>query len=359
MQPCGIWSEWSWSECSVTCGDGQRTGTRECMIQDAPFNCVGPDVKIDFCIKERCPVILNITIPSQTTEWSECSQTCGSGTQTRYLNGNLQTKSCQTQACTKWANWSDWSSCSFSCGDNGIMTSSRSCVHGRIGTNGCHGDSIRVRDCNRKPCGHWSSWAPTSDCNKSCGGGITFESRECLGGNVGDDGCHGDTIRSTPCNTQSCARWSSWKREECSATCGTGISRHTRACEGGYQGDVGCQGLDVRFETCQTEVCPQWSEWGGYSDCDVTCGAGVQIRTRKCNLGGGGCPGSATERRRCRSEEKCDPCEGLEDVHEKCSDYSPFCQSYVVYMTRNCPLTCCRVKVEKQMQFTLSFFNSN
>jgi len=354
-QSCNVWSDWIWSDCSVTCGPGQKTGTRKCLADD-PYKCVGPDVKIDMCFTDLCPVILNATEPPQNTEWSECSVTCGGGIKTRYLNGNLQEKSCQTQACTRWANWSEWSSCSFSCGDKGIMTSSRSCVHGRISNGGCYGDSIRVQNCNRKPCGQWSSWATTSDCSKSCDGGITFESRECLGGNVGDDGCSGDTIRTKPCNTQPCIRWSPWKRGECSTTCGMGISKHERACEGGNQGEGGCQGESVRFETCkgETEVCPQWSEWGEYSQCDVTCGSGMQFRNRECNFGEGACgDGVNMESRRCKNEE-CDPCVHLKDSHSKCGDYSLFCQSYRVYMTQNCPQTCCRVKqIAKQLQFTI------
>ena len=49
MQPCNIWSDWTWSDCSVTCGPGQKTGTRKCLAYD-PNICFGPDVTIDLCL---------------------------------------------------------------------------------------------------------------------------------------------------------------------------------------------------------------------------------------------------------------------------------------------------------------------
>ena len=47
-----------------------------------------------------------------------------------------------------------------------------------------------------------------------------------------------------------------------------------------------------------------WSDWGEYSDCTVTCGAGSQTRSRDCNSpppvnGGSSCMGDASETRDC------------------------------------------------------------
>ncbi len=47
-----------------------------------------------------------------------------------------------------------------------------------------------------------------------------------------------------------------------------------------------------------------WSDWEDWSDCPVTCGGGVQERTRTCTnppaqFGGAPCPGESEESRAC------------------------------------------------------------
>ena len=54
-----------------------------------------------------------------------------------------------------------------------------------------------------------------------------------------------------------------------------------------------------------------WSDWGNWSGCPVTCGGGEQIRTRTCTnppaaFGGAPCPGEPEERRLCNKN----PCPG-------------------------------------------------
>ena len=48
-----------------------------------------------------------------------------------------------------------------------------------------------------------------------------------------------------------------------------------------------------------------WSDWDDWSDCPVTCGGGVQERTRTCTnppaqFGGEPCPGESEETRPCK-----------------------------------------------------------
>ena len=52
-----------------------------------------------------------------------------------------------------------------------------------------------------------------------------------------------------------------------------------------------------------------WSDWNDWSDCPVTCGGGVQERSRTCTnppaqFGGKPCPGESEETRACNE----DPC---------------------------------------------------
>lgn len=54
-----------------------------------------------------------------------------------------------------------------------------------------------------------------------------------------------------------------------------------------------------------------WSDWKDWSDCPVTCGGGVQNRSRTCTnppaqFGGKPCPGESDETRVCNE----DPCPG-------------------------------------------------
>ena len=52
----------------------------------------------------------------------------------------------------------------------------------------------------------------------------------------------------------------------------------------------------------------QWANWGGWSTCSTTCGAGRQSRSRTCTNppplnGGAACRGSSTEGRTCKLRE--------------------------------------------------------
>ena len=58
-----------------------------------------------------------------------------------------------------------------------------------------------------------------------------------------------------------------------------------------------------------------WSDWNDWSDCPVTCGGGVQNRSRTCTspppaFGGRSCPGESDELRSCNAR----PCPGKENT---------------------------------------------
>jgi len=52
----GVWTEWSeWSECSVTCGGGVRSQTRECVPPMYGGRwCEGHNVTYDECNPNAC-----------------------------------------------------------------------------------------------------------------------------------------------------------------------------------------------------------------------------------------------------------------------------------------------------------------
>ena len=71
-----LWTEWS--ICSLTCGTGEQTRTRNCSL-----NCDGVSSYELFETKTCNDFICQYTMWS---EWSNCSLTCGSGEQTRTRN---------------------------------------------------------------------------------------------------------------------------------------------------------------------------------------------------------------------------------------------------------------------------------
>lgn len=57
---CPVWTEWSeWTVCSVTCGGGKRTKTRECVLPDgarsSDLYCEGKSIIVEECNSNKCP----------------------------------------------------------------------------------------------------------------------------------------------------------------------------------------------------------------------------------------------------------------------------------------------------------------
>ncbi|XP_035676052.1 scavenger receptor cysteine-rich domain superfamily protein-like [Branchiostoma floridae] len=82
----GGWSDWSpWSDCSVTCGVGTQTRDRSCTNPEPEHGgaeCDGDTQETQQCdTGVFCPVDGGL---SDWSAWSGCSVTCGVGTQTRH-----------------------------------------------------------------------------------------------------------------------------------------------------------------------------------------------------------------------------------------------------------------------------------
>ncbi|XP_023559876.1 hemicentin-1 [Octodon degus] len=97
--------------------------------------------------------------------------------------------------------------------------------------------------------------------------------------------------------------WSVWG--PCSVTCGNGIQTRSRLCNNPRPANGGkpCQGPDSEMRNCQNKLCPvdgRWSEWSLWEECTKSCGRGNRTRTRTCNNppaqhGGRPCEGNAVE----------------------------------------------------------------
>lgn len=213
-RPCNLiscikeWFEWKyneWGECSVACGDfGSQTREYHCARvysngtsqEENPLMCDDLQPPVD---KRDCsgpPCKYSIFRLSYSSEWEDCSATCGEiGIQTKKSvceevmpNGTIadvnihmcddvvsigETRPCNRVPCLsyKWTASPFWTNCTAQCGDDGIMYQMHYCE--KVSADGTT-EFVRydycsdlvmpfvIRECNRQPCiqewiaGTWS-----------------------------------------------------------------------------------------------------------------------------------------------------------------------------------------------------------
>ncbi|XP_053385659.1 uncharacterized protein LOC123538853 [Mercenaria mercenaria] len=234
---------------------------------------------------------------------------------------------CLQKACRdgRWSNWERWSTCSLTCG-GGIQTRSRSCTNPKpsVGGQYCTGDPLHVQSCNISRCpidGNWTHWSTWSSCDVSCDNGTQIRTRTCThppSANGGAD-CIGQNTEHMPCIKDLCpvhggwTTWSGWG--SCSSTCDFGIQRRNRSCSNPYPSSFGehCFGESRDDRVCLQPACSNggWTNWDSWSACSMTCGGGMQSRSRTCtkprpSVLGQDCIGNPCETKTCNSE-RCPP----------------------------------------------------
>uniref|UniRef100_A0A3B3H7H1 Adhesion G protein-coupled receptor B2 n=1 Tax=Oryzias latipes TaxID=8090 RepID=A0A3B3H7H1_ORYLA len=173
----------------------------------------------------------------------------------------------------------------------------------------------------------WSQW---SVCSLTCGQGWQVRTRSCVSSPYGTL-CSGALRETRMCNnTVSCpgepgiitsvegqwSEWGPWSR--CSVTCNPGVQQRQRRCSASVHGWAECKGPHQESRECANPSCSggNWGNWNHWSLCSKTCDTGWQRRFRMCeDTGPQGypCDGSAEEVRSC-NEKKCPA------PHEICKD---------------------------------------
>lgn len=327
-----MWSLWSeWSSCSSSCGGGRTFRARTELVSAAHGGmlCQGIPEEERGCKHQACPVDCAWEAWS---DWFACSVSCGGGEKyqhrtraTQMFGGascdgsDTKIEACNQQECPvdcQWSSWTPWSDCSKSC-ELGSMSRSRSrIVTEDFGGLPCQGVALQEAECNREGCAvdcEWGPWSRWTACSAHCDDGLTKRFRDVLVTRKNDGlPCIGEDEEQAVCHESFCPRdckWDDWGVwTECTQSCDGGWRHRVRArLQDAQHGGTPCTDSGEDGEYCNTQVCPvncvltDWSPWGY---CTVTCGSGVQARTRarmQERNGGRPCKRDLLETRECEN----------------------------------------------------------
>ncbi|XP_056618367.1 A disintegrin and metalloproteinase with thrombospondin motifs 16 [Triplophysa dalaica] len=271
------------SQCSATCAGGQMVTKSVC------YKDLGIQVNTSYCISQTRPATGVVSCNTQPCppswsvgEWGVCSHSCGSGEQIRQVQCLQKTgpdriemvtddkcaqpppsrrQTCNTHTCPPVWTSGPWSQCSRKCG-KGVMKRTVACVSSYLGS-----QSHVLQDAS---CGA----LPKPDSQQTC------------------------MIKR--CHKQRKAQWfvSTW--QPCSVSCGKGLQARVVKCA---EKDVAGKYRELSPKKCQhvpkpsTELqrtcvladCPILSphsrpDWytSPWTQCTVSCGGGVQMRSVQC-----------------------------------------------------------------------------
>ncbi|MEE6467583.1 hypothetical protein FKM82_007315 [Ascaphus truei] len=359
----GTWSKWSpWSWCDRTCGGGKSVRSRSCTSpppKNGGKDCPGEKYHVRICNPKPCaegcpPGMENVECASKCprhcsdyqqgiecqdgkvcepgcrcpnglleqdgacvpASHCECTDTHGqSWTPGSYVQENCNNCTCSDGhlACTnqtcltsdcKWSQWSTWSQCSVTCG-SGLQTRFRSSTSGSP-SKACQASETQTRPCYQGTC---PQLCPHQGVERRIGDvWLVGECQQCI--------CtpEGNYCQDIECRVDGgWTPWSPWS--DCPVTCGAGVQIRTRACIDPPPRNNGsvCQGPDTERQECTNRLCEGgWCDWSDWSPCSRTCGTGISSRTWRCD-----CPVLESPDLPCNSSERVDtgacytqPCEG-------------------------------------------------
>lgn len=144
----------------------------------------------------------------------------------------------------------------------------------------------------RQPC-KWHSWKGWGACNMACNWGKKFRSRWYSAAAHGGSACHGPLTQETKCLNKYCpvtCVWNEWQNfpadRKCPVACNGGKlgkirTKKAAAAWGGRPCDD--DNLFAIWLPCNTQPCPincNYNSWTPFTDCTLSCGVGMQQRTR-------------------------------------------------------------------------------
>lgn len=327
------WSQWQpWGLCSATCGSGVRYRNRT-VASPARFGgeqCRSRDFQdFELCNIQPCPCVW-----SQWSAWSDCSQTCNSGSKTRTRtpqgpcqleDASMEKALCNVNPCGstttspvcsegKVLQQCSTTSCPYTCGHvtnetcsdhlacstgcfcaKGLVfdESARACVTPDKCT--CDITELKCGSCSQGSCVNgvatcvpkancdcsWAPWGDWEPCSKACDGGTRTRIRTQATTRRGTGrACTGDTSETQPCNTDRCPGCTdqfgnlvppgeTMPSNNTCEICYCSYFTGNRECVPKQPGDA-------------SNPPPQWSDWSDFSACSAPCGTGTRRRSRAC-----------------------------------------------------------------------------
>ncbi|XP_036790268.1 thrombospondin type-1 domain-containing protein 4-like isoform X3 [Oncorhynchus mykiss] len=294
LAPSYGWISSGHTACSASCGGGRRQVLWVCVETESQTTVPGdlcshaqrPQNQEVVCNTQPCPAFWDLG------EWSECTRTCGPGTQQRQVicrqalrkHGNSTatvvavemaqcggydrpetTSPCQLKICSEWQIRSEWSLCSVPCG---VGQSSREvvCVGNQGDVEGDEQCNLGVKpaplqNCDMGPCArNWFTSPWSTQCSAECGNGTQTRGVACL---LHDNGRLEAVDQSNcshldrPMSSQSChlkvcgVQWYATDWSTCS-----------RSCDGGYRVREVCCLADnmTPSELCDLSATPESRE---------------------------------------------------------------------------------------------------
>ncbi|KAJ3602159.1 hypothetical protein NHX12_029918 [Muraenolepis orangiensis] len=314
-EPCNTECDVRWdvarkSECTSQCGAGYRSLDVHCIKISRTD---GKTQKVDerYCSSQRKPDdkegCHGDCSPGgwEYSSWSECTKSCGGGTQQRGAvcgggggvskcsqRDKLAVQPCNDFLCPQWKT-GEWSECLVTCG-KGYKHRQTWCQFSedRLDDRFCDSKPETVQTCQQQDCASWQV-GPWGQCTTSCGQGYQMRAVKCVVGSYGgvmdDAEC---SAAARPTHTQDCElvqcpsshpvspgsknsfnqphktqwRFGSWT--QCSASCGKGTRMRYVSCrdnQGGVAEESACSHLQrpPAREMCTVVACGQWKvlEW--------------------------------------------------------------------------------------------------
>nr|XP_043901345.1 SCO-spondin [Solea senegalensis] len=277
-QAACVWSSWSsWALCSVSCGQGQRTRYRSLVPETEGADCQFEEVQHKSCNPGSCPPLClhdNKEVGvGHTWLQGECKQcTCSP-------EGNH----CQDIDCRVdggWTPWSVWTDCSVTCGP-GTQIRTRACINPPPRNNGshCSGPERESQECHTSPClDDLCPWSPWSPCSRSCGAGSVSRHRVCVCEEGGDTACPADIeaernreenqlCYKQPCPDCPMSQWSVWSQCSCESQ---RQQRYRVALVPATRGQP-CTPVETQSRTCSLSQCADCEAPFVYSNCGDPC----------------------------------------------------------------------------------------